>query len=539
MGFFDSNLYNKRITFVTLAFVLLVFKEIFSNSNKQNFAIFVNQDHAVSAWGIKDRRFEEFNPTPNLDEISKQGCTFFNAFSSNSIASSSSATILTGKYTHNHGLIYDGQNFDTSLTTLPKILSSAGYESGLWGRWDSKNEPSDFDHWEVLTNSDTFYNPTFLSVGGTRQIEGHTTDVITDLLIQWIKNRRNKNKPFFALVFYNATRRPWMPSLRQLDTYNNVLLPEPESLHSSQKSMGPASRYQKNEIGNDLNMTDDLFIKLSDKSTKDIDSFSIYEKNLKNMNGEQLTTWQILMKPHNEAYLREILTGEELLRWKYQRFAKNYLRCIRDVDENIGRFKKFYEEYINQECFLIYTANQGRFLGENGWFGNLWMKESSFRIPLSISSIKGNSIPKMIIDENVQDIDIFPTILNFIDLVPSKVDGLPLNSNNWNSLAVKEREAIYFHHYNFPSTQMVARHYGIRTKTHKVIHYYQFNEWELFDLKNDPEEIYSITDSQAQFEFLKNKLLTIKEKVGDYTDVSIMPEKWRRIYRGPSARNPE
>ena len=142
--------------------------------------------------GNKDRRFEEFNPTPNLDEISKQGCTFFNAFSSNSIASSSSATILTGKYTHNHGLIYDGQNFDTSLTTLPKILSSAGYESGLWGRWDSKNEPSDFDHWEVLTNSDTFYNPTFLSVGGTRQIEGHTTDVITDLLIQWIKNRRNQ-----------------------------------------------------------------------------------------------------------------------------------------------------------------------------------------------------------------------------------------------------------------------------------------------------------------------------------------------------------
>ena len=167
------------------------------------------------------------------------------------------------------------------------------------------------------------------------------------------------------------------------------------------------------------------------------------------------------------------------------------------------------------------------------------MKESSFRIPLSISSIRGNSIPKMIIDENVQDIDIFPTILNFIDLVPSKVDGLPLNSNNWNSLAVKEREAIYFHHYNFPSTQMVARHYGIRTKTHKVIHYYQFNEWELFDLKNDPAEIYSITDSQAQFEFLKNKLLTIKEKVGDYTDVSIMPEQWRRIYRGPSARNPE
>lgn len=538
MGSFAINLYNKKITLLTIVFFSIVFKEIFSSSTKKNFAIFVNQDHAVSAWGIKDGRFKEFNPTVNLDKIGEKGCTFFNAFCSSSIPNSSSATILTGKYSHHHGLIYDGQNFDTKLSTLPKILSSVGYESGLWGRWDSKNEPSEFDHWEVLANNNTFYNPTFLSARGTRQIEGHTTDVITDLLIQWIKEREDQNKPFFALVFYNATRRPWMPSLRRLESYNNILLPEPESLHSNQKNMGPASRYQKNEIGNDLNTTNDLFIKLSDNDPKDNNSYSIYEENLKIMNDEQLTTWQLLMKPHNEAYFREILTGEELLRWKYQRFVKNYLRCVRDVDENIGRFKKFYEEHTNLECFLIYTANQGRFLGENGWFGNRWIKERSFRIPLSISSINGDSIPKMKVNENVQDIDIFPTVLTLVDLMPSKIDGFSLSSNNWDPVTIKEREALYFHHYDFPSSQMVARHYGIRTKTHKVIHYYQFNEWELFDLKNDPEEIKNITDRETQFEFFKNKLFTIKEQVGDHTDVSIMPEKWRRIYRGPAARNP-
>ena len=401
-----------------------------------------------------------------------------------------------------------------------------------------KTEPADFNHWEVLEERNEFFNPTIISATGERQIEGHATDIITDLLIQWIRRRENSTKPFLAFVFYNATQRPWMPSLRQLETYNNILLPEPSTLFSNQKDLAPASRYQMNEIGNDLNLTSDLFVGSTQKPNANKSKIlGVYQKNLSKMNEEQFSTWQLLWRPQNEAYFREVPTGEELLRWKYQRFVKNYLRCVRDVDENIGRFRSFYEQFSNQECIFVYTASQGRFIGEKGWFGSKWIMEPSMRIPLSFTLINSKEYAPIKIETNVQDIDLVPTLLSLANCDDFENNhGLPLNAEGWNSTEVKQRKSLYFHHYDFPGSGMVAKHYGIRTQAYKLIHYYQFGEWELFDIENDLPETKNIINSYNEIEDLKKNLAGILFQITDQGDKSIMPEKWRRIYRGPSAR---
>jgi arylsulfatase A-like enzyme len=503
-----------------------------------NFVIFVNHDHAVSAWGIKSDRFQEINPTRNIDSLGSSGYSFINAFCSNGSSAPGSATMLTGKFAHQHGLLVNGQRFNPNQPTLPKALKQVGYESALFGRWDLKTEPADFDHWEVLQDSSEFFNPTILSPSEKRQIEGHSTDIITDLLIQWIQQRHDSKKPFLAFVFFNATQRPWMPTLRQLETYNNILLPEPSTLFSNQKDLAPASRYQLNEIGNDLNLTSDLFMgSIVKPNLYDSKTLDVYQKNLARMNDEQFSTWQLLWRPQNEAYSRDIPTGEELLRWKYQRFTKNYLRCIKDVDENIGRFRTFYQNLTNKECIFIYTANQGRFVGENGWFGGQWMMESSMRIPLSFTFINRKEKPPKMIKANVQDIDIVPTILNLAGQSNLKGNhGIMLNYNDWNSTALNERAELYFHHYDFPGSLMISKHYGIRNKTHKLIHYYQFGEWELFDNSQQVIESINLIDSYSETSSLKERLADLKVTLDDQGDKSIMPEKWRRIYRGPSAR---
>ena len=507
-------------------------------SNKPNFIILVNHDHAVSALGLNNSTFQKLNPTANITALAEDGYFFSNAFCSNGSSAPSSATLLTGKFAHQHGLLSNGQKFDPNQPTLLKTLRTEGYETALFGRWDLLTEPAEFDHWEVLENANAFFNPTFISVLGKRQVEGHTTDITSDLLIQWIKQRQDSHKPFVAFVFFNATQRPWMPTLRQLETYNDILLPEPETLFSNQKEMAPASRYQRNEISKDLNLTNDLFMGLPEKPTNQTSGLTeVYQENLSNMNEEQFSTWQLMWRAENEAYLRDIPIEDELIRWKYQRFAKNYLRCVRDVDENIGRIRSFYEKFSTAKCFFAYTAHQGRFVGENGWFGSQWMMDQSMRVPLILTMINGDEGASGTIESNVQDIDFVPTILSLANCKSFDAShGIALNTEDWNSTSLRKRQALYFHHYDFPGSSMIAKHNGIRTEKHKLINYYQFGEWELFDLSSNPIDSKNIIDAYDEINDLKKMLLNLQSETSDNGEKTMMPEKWRRIYRGPSAR---
>ena len=537
--FWDADSFSCKKLYIFLGLIALAGTFILADDRpKKNIVVFVNHDHSVNAWSTFEGTFKELNPTKNIDNLSDNGSVFLNAFASNGSAAPGIATMLTGKFAHSHGLLVNGQKFEPKQESVVRTLKEGGYETAVFGRWNLKTKPSDFDHWEVLEDSTEFYNPSFISPSGKFQIEGHSTDIITDLLMKWIKGRIGSKKPFLAFALFNATQRPWMPTLRQLETYNDILLPEPESLYYEQKDLAPASRYQQIEISKDLNLTHDLFIPpFSEIEGTQSISASTYHKNLARMNEEQLSSWQLLWRPQNEAYLRGLPQGEDLLRWKYQRFAKNYLRCIRDVDDNIERFRSYFRNSSEEECILFYTANQGRFIGENGWFGNQWMMDLSMRVPLLITSINGKVKSGHKIEYCVQDIDIAPTILSLSGISRDlPMQGFALNLNDWNSSQVRKRDALYFHHYEFPGLSMVSSHNGIRTPNHKILHYYQFGEWEFFDLKKDPSELTNVFESNKMFNILKAKLFQIQDELRDNADKSIMPEKWRRIYRGPSAR---
>jgi arylsulfatase A-like enzyme len=510
---------------------------------KPNVILIVTEDHALSSFGAFQKRFAELNPTPNLDRLASSGTLFSQAFCSNAMAGPSVASLLTGKHGHLNGFTRDGDKFNGNQATLPNLLKNDGYDTALFGKWDLGTEPVGFDYWQILADPDEFYNPELWNPKGKERFEGHSTDVITDLSLDWMIKRKQEQRPFFLMIQFNATRQPWMPAIRHVNLFDDVLLPEPPNLLDDLKNRAPPARYQEMEIQYNLDLHYDLFSPKPDgwNPSNALSGNLVGQKNIQGMNEEQSSAWQLAWRPQNEALVRESLRSEALLRWKFQRFAKNYLRCLKGVDENIGRLTQNLSMPETPECLILYTASHGRFLGEHGWFGTHWMYEEAMRVPLILSWKPNPSGAKKIInDALVQDIDLVPTILESLKIViPKEVQGrslLPLlddnNSQPW-------RKALYFHYHAFPEEQMVPKHRGIRTLSQKLIHYYQFDEWELFDLAKDANEnqnLYKGETYKTQLDELKSQLEKFKKDLGDDSDISVMPEEWRRIYRGPDAR---
>lgn len=334
-----------------------------------------------------------------------------------------------------------------------------------------------------------------------------------------------------------------MPAIRHLNLYDDQLLPEPANLFDNYTTKASPSRYQSMRIKDDLNSTEDLFFQIETAQERNSTTLtkSKSKKNLELMTDEQFSAWTLSWRPTNEAFIRETQTDQTILQWKFQRFAKNFLRCLCGIDENIKRIEDTLSESKTENTFLIYTANHGKFLGEHGWYGNNWMYEESLRIPLMINTKFTKSIPKSV-KVLTQNIDLAPTILEYANAERFvKCHGESLsrwlqnsdNNNTW-------RDTIYYHFDQFPNKQMVAKHYGIRNNQYKLIHFYQFDEWELYDLKNDPMEDKNLYNNQlnsSQVEYLKKAMQALRNKYSDSTDISIMPEEWRKFYRGPEARN--
>ena len=534
------NVFRKILTWVISCTCLTLFAK-----GKPNIVLMVSEDHALSSFGAYQKAFEELDPTPELDKLASNGALFLQAFCSNAMAGPSTASLLTGKHSHANGFLTDGDKFNGAQSTLPKLLRAQGYETALFGKWDLGDEPESFDYWEILADSNEFYNPLFWNPNGNKHFEGHTTDIITDLSLKWIEKMLKEKKPFFALIRFNATMQPWMPAIRHVNLFDDRLLPEPKNLFDDLKNRAPPARYQEMEIMRNLDLFHDLFSPKPDdwEPSSAPNANVIAQRNILKMNEEQSSAWQLAWRPKNEALVRENLTDEALLRWKYQRFAKNYLRCIKGIDENVGRIVASLSSFKNSENFIAYTANHGRFIGEHGWFGTHWMYEETMGIPLVLSGNVGflNS-PKTIKTALVQNIDIAPTILDSLNIKGEEsMHGrslLPLLEQN-STAPGSWREALYFHYHAFPEEQMVPKHYGIRTLSHKLIHYYQFNEWELFDLEKDPHENLNLHKNegfQKRLTELSSELNELRTHFQDKSDISVMPEEWRKIYRGPEAR---
>ncbi|QDT39177.1 sulfatase family protein [Stratiformator vulcanicus] len=474
--------------------------------------------HALSCYGSK------INETPNLDRIANEGMRFDNCFCTNSICGPSRAVILTGKHSHLNGFMTNGQRFDGSQQTFPKLLGASGYQTAMIGKWHLKSNPTGFDHYEVLIGQGPYYNPPMLRNGEKVKHTGYTTDVITDITLDWLKNGRDPSKPFMLMSQHKAPHRNWQPGPKYLTKYDDVDIPEPHDLFDDYEGMGTAARTQDMSIERTLNKGD---LKLNAPG---------------NLTPEQKQKWQDAYDAKNEAFRKSDLKGDDLIRWKYQRYIKDYLRTIDSVDENVGRVLDYLEEAgLAENTVVIYSSDQGFYLGDHGWFDKRFMYEESLRMPLMVrwpGVVKAGSVSNAL----VQNLDFAETFLNIAQTeIPADMQGrsiVPIletgkTPGDW-------RDAIYYQYYEFFENRKAAhdvrRHYGVRTDRYKLIHFYNIDEWELYDLKTDPDEhnsVYGDEEFAEVVDRLKHRLTELQEQYqvpDDRGSVSKEP-KWRRERR--------
>ncbi|MEL6195328.1 MAG: sulfatase, partial [Bacteroidota bacterium] len=479
-----------------------------------NILFIFTDDHAlqaISAYG------SYINQTPNLDRIANEGMLFRHAMVTNSICAPSRAVILTGKHSHLNGVLDNALPFDSTQQTFPKLLQAAGYQTAMIGKWHLKSQPTGFDYWRVLPGQGHYYNPHFRTPDGREQIEGYVTNIITDLSLDWLKSGRDPEKPFMLMSQHKAPHREWSPGPDHLDMYDDVEIPEPSTLFDDYANRSSAASQQEMTIKDHMDLFYDLRVEAdSVNSSGWLKRAGI--ANYNRMTEAQQVAWNAAFQTENEAFTEANLTDDELVKWKYQRYIKNYLRCIASVDDNVGRILDYLDESgLAENTIVIYSSDQGFYLGEHGWYDKRWMYEESLHMPLMVrwpGQIQAGSVN----EELVQNLDFAETFLDIAGVeVPADMQG-----NSFKPMLTGDevdwRDAIYFHYHEFPAVHMVNKHYGVRTKTHKLIYFYELDEWELFDLQKDPTEVNSVYDDPAYQDIITGLKERLEELRVQYED---------------------
>ena len=526
-------------TFLSALCIMLVCHKQSIADQKPNIVFIFSDDHAPHAIGAYNGWLKSVNPTPRIDELAKQGMLFEKSFCTNSICGPSRAVIMTGKHSHKNGFMNNGNTFNWNQQTFPKILRKAGYTTALYGKSHLKGNPKGFDDWKVLPGQGDYYNPDLITPKGRVRIDGHCTDVVTDLAVEWLKTGRDKTKPFMLMVQHKAPHRNWMPALRHLPLYDDIKIPEPTTLFDKWEDNAPPARHQELEIDRHMDINYDLFLDL----TADYEGAPSQKRqdrsawrNMKKMTKDQLSSWRAFYGPRDKAFHEANLSGKELVRWKFQRYAKNYLRCVRGVDDSVGKIQDTLKNLkLDDNTVVIYSSDQGFYIGDHGWYDKRWMYEESLMMPL-IVKWPGVTKPDSRSVQMVQNLDYAQTFLEMAGAeIPSNMQGRSLVPILKNGKADDWRKSIYYHYYEYPSVHMIPRHYGIRTERYKLIHFYQFgNEWEMYDLKEDPDEltnIYGKADKKSLQKDLKEQLVAIRKFYDDNTDVSEKPDEWKNKVR--------
>ena len=512
-------------------------------SERPNIVFIFSDDHAQHAIGAYGGILKDVNPTPNIDALARRGMLFQNSFCTNSICGPSRAVILTGLHSHKNGFMHNGNEFDGSQVTFPKLLQKGGYKTAIIGKWHLKSEPQGFDYWDVLRGQGDYYNPVFLSKNGKATVEGHCTDVVTDKAIDWLESSRDSGKPFMLMCQHKAPHRTWMPAIRHLDLYADKDLPEPDTLFDKWEDNTAAARFQEMEIDRHMHMNYDLHLPLPadfDPRTAPRGLARGAFHNMSKFNAEQRAQWEAKWKTRNDAFAASKLSGNELVRWKYQRYVKNYLRCIKGVDESVGRIVKWLEDNkLSENTIVIYSSDQGFYLGDHGWYDKRWMYDESMKMPLVVSW-PGVTKPGSVCKELVQNLDYAQTFLEIANAeAPDSMQGSSLVPLLRGKTPEDWRQSVYYHYFEYPGAHMVPRHCGVRTKDMKLMHFYQFGEWEFYDLNSDPDErsnLYKNPKYSAQVASMKAELDRIKDLYTDDSDFSEKPEPWQQKYRETSTQ---
>jgi arylsulfatase A-like enzyme len=447
-----------------------------AEGQRPNIVFIFADDHAyqaVSAYHDPRQLVE----TLNIDRLAEEGMRFDRCLVPNSICGPCRAIVMTGKYSHLNGF-YNNTNsrFDGSQTTMPKLLHAAGYQTAIVGKWHLVSDPTGFDYWEILPGQGVYYNPPMLRNGEKVKHEGYVTDIITELALRWLK-QRDRSKPFLLMCHHKAPHRNWEPSLKYLGHDGDRNYAVPETLFDDYSGRGKAEHQQDMMIATTMNEQD---LKLTPP---------------KNLTPQQLQPWNAYYEPRNEAFRQANPQGADLVRWKYHRYMHDYLGCIKSNDESVGRLLKFLDdEGLAGNTIVVYSSDQGFYLGEHGWFDKRWIFEESLRTPLLVRW-PGVVKPGSVCRDMVSNLDFAETFADAAGLpVPAEMQGRSLLPILQGRTPSDWRKSFYYHYYEYPGPHNVARHYGVVTQRYKLVYFYEpeFNDWELFDLQKDPRELRSV-----------------------------------------------
>jgi arylsulfatase A-like enzyme len=525
--------------FLALVLVSCTSESSPDSEQRPNIILIISDDHAYQAVSAYDSSRIQ---TPHIDRLADEGMIFHRAYVTNSICSPSRATMLTGMFSHLNGVRDNIDVFDSTQVTFPKLLRQHGYETAVYGKWHLKSEPTGFDYWEVLPGQGHYYHPEFRSEDGLTVEDGYVTDIITDQTITYLDSLRDRERPFMLIYSHKAPHRQWWPSMQDLEEFKYQRIPVPETLFDQYENRGAAAREAEMRIHDHMALTADNKIAPEVLEALDYEEFldwyeGAYTERFDRLTEAEQERWQAVYGPINEDFRENTPRGRALTMWKYERYMEDYLGTIVSVDRNIGRLLDYLDESgLSENTLVAYTSDQGFYLGEHGWFDKRFMYEESFRTPLLVR-YPGVISPGSTNYNLVQNIDFAPTFLDIAGVeIPDDVQGMSL-APLFNDEHGGWRDALYYHYYEYPGIHMVKRHYGIRTERYKLIHfYYDINEWEMYDLEADPDELNNVygeptyADIQAE---LEERLYALREQYGDslHFDQQYIESDLRRLER--------
>jgi len=521
----------KHVSIIAFTFVAIVFsnckndkeskvsKKQTENTTRPNIVFIMSDDHAyqaISAYG------HDLNSTPNIDRIATEGAIFNKGFVSNSICAPSRAVMLTGKHSHINGKVDNIQSFDWDQDNFAKSLQKSGYQTAMVGKIHMDGLPQGFDYSHVLPGQGHYYNPEFIENGVQKKIPGYVTEITTDIALDWLENKREQDKPFLLLYHQKAPHRVWMPEEKYFSLFDEKTFTPPANFFDDYEGR-PAAAAHEMGIDKDMDLVYDLKMLDTEGEIQ-----TKYRKNYQNMynrmDATQKAAWDTYYTPIIKKFKADSLTGKELALWKYDRYMKDYLRTIQSVDDGVGEVLDYLEKNgLAENTIVVYTSDQGFYLGEHGWFDKRFMYEESFRTPMLVrypKEIKAGTV----INEMVQNLDFAPTFLEYAGIeIPKEIQG-----ESFRKLVKGEevtwRDAIYYTYYEYPGEHNVARHHGVRTDRYKLIHfYYDFEKWELYDLEKDPSEMTNVYDDPSYATVRKEmhkKLIEVREKYNDSDQLS-------------------
>ncbi|MEH6511481.1 MAG: sulfatase [Maribacter arcticus] len=498
-----------------------------SKTKRPNIIFIMSDDHAYQAISAYDDKLIQ---TPNIDRLAKEGMLFTNASVTNSICAPSRATILTGKHTHINGKVDNYFPFDTTQVTFPQIFKKNGYKTAMFGKLHFGNNPKGVDEFMILPGQGNYINPDFIVTNGdTIRKEGYVTDIITDVSLDWLKKEAADDEPFMMMYLHKAPHRPWWPRADKFKEFTKKTFSEPATLFDDYKNRGTAAKTAEMNLLTHMMYSHDSKIRPETLAKMEGKVFPVVEEYPNGFYGpynrataEQKALYDPVLDSINDFFYENWpkMNDTEKMKWKYQRYMQDYLGSISSVDDNVGRLLDYLDESgLAENTIVIYTSDQGFYLGEHGWFDKRFIYDESFKTPLLVrwpNVVKPGSVE----NEMVQNLDFAQTMLEAVGIIPpndmqgeSLIPLLKGNKKDWT------RDAVYYQYYEYPSVHMVKRHYGIVSKEFKLVHfYYDVDEWELYDRLNDPNEMNNVYNDPAYADTvkkLKKDLIALRIKYKD------------------------